>query len=171
MLTTPAHWIVSLSVQSGSDTGRQNACHHLLEQKSVTGDFLIMYKTHVSYTNSPAACTSPFMDLYVHKYNHQTWKSDDIICHYMSHRNENTNFRHQYFNSLWTASKTCAALLKASCLQFEVCHGWFSLTWRFPSADKDARDTVDMSLVFLGVLRKTERLYIPGWLNRCYITF
>lgn len=55
---------------------------------------------------------------------------------------------------LWIASKTCTALLRASCSQFEACHGWFLLTGGIISADKTMTDAVDASLVFLGVLWK-----------------
>lgn len=51
---------------------------------------------------------------------------------------------------LWTASKTCVALLRGKCLQFEVCHGWFLLTGEIRWVDKDMRDNVDMSSVFSG---------------------
>lgn len=54
---------------------------------------------------------------------------------------------------LWYASKTFVALLRASCFQFEVCHGWFSMTGNI-SAPKEMRAAADMSPVFMVVLKK-----------------
>lgn len=62
-------------------------------------------------------------------------------------------FRHQYFSSSVNCLQDIYCIIKSE-RHFEVCHGWFSLTGGILSADKEMRETTDISLVFLGVREK-----------------
>lgn len=86
-------------LRGGGDTGIQKACHHVLEQKSVTGDSLAMRKRmHYAQTPLSHARALYSMNLYVHTNKDQMSKNDAIICHYVWRWNENTDFGHQYLN-------------------------------------------------------------------------
>lgn len=165
MLTTPSHWIVSLSLQGGSDTGIQNACHHPLEEKSVTRDSLVtrrrMHHTHYTKKKKPSSRAHTLYEALC------TRGSDEQKARTLSAIMCDVEMKIQILGinistGLWIASKTCAALLRTSCLQFEVCHGWFSLTGGILSTGKKMRDTVDVSSVFV--------FYIPVWVNKCTTT-
>lgn len=73
--------LVSLSLPDGRDTRIQNACHHVLEHKSVTGDSLMMYK-RMYYTQTVLSHTQTLYKPLYQIYNDGISK-DDIICHYM----------------------------------------------------------------------------------------
>lgn len=131
--------LTELCLPGSSDTGLQNGCHHPLEQKSFTGESLVMHK-HMYYTQTFSSHAPVHAGPDVHEdldgpnwwhclRQHVMWK--------WKYR-----FGHQYFNS----SVNCLqdyALLRASCLQFEACQGWFLLTGGIVSVDKTMTNPVD----------------------------
>lgn len=109
MPTAPSHRIVSLSLRGSSDIGIQNACHHLLEHKSVTGDSLMLYK-HVYYTQYMHTL---YMNLSTVIAGAEMLTLSAIICDVEM---KNTDFRHQYFNRSANCLQDICCIIKSELL-------------------------------------------------------
>lgn len=151
----PIELSLSLSLRGGIDIGTQSGCHHQLEKKSVTGaphhrhhHLTIMYKR--TYRTQTLSCHThaPCVNLCLHR------RSNAAVRWWWHYPTSYTRFKWKYrfwawiFQpGLWIASETFAALLRVSCLQCEVCHGWFSSTGGDLSArERDYRHVFGLSV-------------------------
>lgn len=109
-----------------------------------------------------------YINLYEHIYNDRLGMNDDIICHYLWHWNENTDFRHQYFNGSVNCLQDMCCIIESELLAVWSMSWMILIDGRNPfSRQRDERYCRHVFRLYWCPREKASNFQI--WLNNCNV--